>query len=74
MDCGHSDIKLRVAVPKPTTKRVIVVGTAQAEITPGKDSKRVGPILYHSIPKGTRTIEITVEKEEGTRLNEIIFR
>ncbi len=74
MDCSHIDIKLRVAVPKPSTRRVIVVGTAKAEISPGKESKRVGPILYHSIPKGSRTIEITVEKEKGARLNEIIFR
>ena len=74
IDCGISDIKLKLAVPKPTTKRVIVVGTAKAEISPGKDSKKSGPILYHSIPKGTRTIEIRVRKEEGTRLNEIIFR
>ncbi len=74
VDCGHSNIKLRVAVPKATTRRVIIVGTAKVEISPGKDTKRTGPILYHKIPKGTRTIEITVEKEEGTRLNEIIFR
>ena len=74
VDCGHSDIKLRVAVPKPSTKRVIVVGTAEVEVSPGKEGKRVGPILYHSIPKGTRTIEISVKKEAGKRLNEIIFR
>ena len=74
IDCGHSNIKLRVAVPKPTTRRVILVGTAEAKVTPGKNGKRVGPILYHSIPKGTRTIEISIKKEEGARLNEIIFR
>lgn len=74
IDCSHSNIKLRVAVPSASTKKVIVVGTAKAEISPGKDGKRVGPILYHSIPKGTRTIEISVQKEAGSRLNEIIFR
>ena len=74
IDCGSNDIKLQLAVPKPSTKRVILVGTANASVSPGKDGKRVGPILHHTIPKGTRTITITIKKEEGTRLNEIIFR
>lgn len=74
IDCGYSNIKLKIAVPKPSCRRIIVIGTANARISPGKEVKRSGPVLYHLIPKKTRTIEISVDKEEGTRLNEIIFR
>ncbi len=74
IDCGHEHLKLRMAVPSSHTKRVIVVGTAEAEVSPGKTTKRSNGALYHSIPKGTRTIEISVKKDAGTRLNEIIFR
>lgn len=74
IDCGYDNIKFRVGVPNPSCRRVIVIGTAKAVISPGKEIKRSGPVLYHRIPKGTKTIEVTVDKEAGTRLNEIIFR
>ena len=74
VDCSHSDIRFNMGVPSPSTKQVILVGTAEAEITPGKTEKRSGGVLYHSLPKGTRTISISVKKETSARLNEIIFR
>ena len=60
--------------PTTSTRQVILVGTADAEITPSKTEKRSGGVCYHNLPKGTRTIEISIKKEDGTRLNEIIFR
>ena len=63
-----------MGVPSTSTRQVILVGTAEAEITPGKADRSSGGVLYHNIPKGTRTIEISVKKEDGARLNEIIFR
>ena len=74
VDCSISDIRFKLGVPSGSTRQVILVGTAEAEITPGQTDKRSGGVLYHSIPKGTRTIEISVKKESGARLNEVIFR
>ena len=74
VDCSHSTIRFKMGVPSTSTRQVILVGTAEAEITPGQTEKRSAGVLYHSIPKGTRTIEISVKKESDARLNEIIFR
>ena len=74
VDCSLNALKFNMGVPAASTRQVILVGTAEAEITPGKLIKRSGGALYHSIPKGTRSIEISVKKEAGARLNEIIFR
>ena len=74
VDCSHSALRFNLGVPSTSTKQVILVGTAEAEISPGKTEKRSGGVLYHNLPKGTRTIEISVKKGAGARLNEIIFR
>ena len=74
VDCSLNDLKFKMGVPSAAIRQVILVGTAKAEITPGKLMKRSGGALYHSIPKGTRSIEISVKQEDGARLNEIIFR
>ena len=74
VDCSHGPLKFTMAVPSPSHKQVILVGTAEAEITPGKLIKNSDGMLYHSIPKGTGSIEISVKQEKGARLNEIIFR
>ena len=74
VDCSLSTIRFKMGVPSTSTRQVILVGTAEAEITPGKADRISGGVLYHNIPKGTRTIEISVKKEDGARLNEIIFR
>lgn len=74
VDCSHSALRFNLGVPSSSAKQVILVGTAEAEISPGKSERRSGGVLYHSLPKGTHTIEISVKKETGARLNEIIFR
>ena len=74
VDCSHNPLKFTMAVPTPAHKQVILVGTAEAEITPGKVIKNTNGMLYHSIPKGTDSIEISVKQKKGARLNEIIFR
>ena len=74
VDCSHSSVRFQMGVPSTSTRQVILVGTAEAEISPGKTEKRSGGVLYHNLPKGTRTIQISVKKEDGARLNEIIFR
>lgn len=74
VDCSHSALRFNLGVPSTSTTQVILVGTAEAEISPGKTEKRSGGVLYHNLPKGTRTIEISVKKGAGARLNEIIFR
>ncbi len=74
VDCSHNPLKFTMAVPTPAHKQVILVGTAEAEITPGKVIKNTNGMLYHSIPKGTDSIEISVKQKKGSRLNEIIFR
>ena len=63
-----------MAVSSPSHKQLILVGTAEAESTPGKLIKKSGGMLYHSIPKGTESIEISLKQEKGAYLNEIIFR
>ncbi len=63
-----------MAVPSPAHTQVILVGNIEAEITPGKLIKNSGCLLYHSIPKGTGSIEISVKQEKNARLSEIIFR
>ena len=72
VDCSRSQ-KVRLAVPSESVRQVILVGTAIAEISPGKAGKSGGGLHYHSIPKGTGSIEITIKKQEGERLNEVIF-
>jgi hypothetical protein len=74
VDCSHNPLKFTMAVPAASHKQVILVGTAEAEITPGKLIKNTNGMLYHSIPKGTDSVEISVKQEKGARLNEIIFR
>lgn len=74
VDCSLRPLKFTMAVPSPSHKQVILVGRAEAEITPGKLIKNSGGMLSYSIPKGTGSIEISVKQEKGTRLNEIIFR
>lgn len=74
VDCSHSPLKFTMAVSSPSHKQLILVGTAEAEITPGKLIKKSGGMLYHSIPKGTESIEISLKQEKGAYLNEIIFR
>lgn len=74
VDCSHSALRFNLGVPSTSTTQVILVGTAEAEISPGKTEKRSGGVLYHNLPKGSRTIEISVKKGAGARLNEIIFR
>ena len=74
VDCSHGPLKFTMAVPSPSHKQVILVGTAEAEITPGKLIKNSHGMLYHSIPKSTGSIEISVKQKKGARLNEIIFR
>ena len=70
---GIRSQKVRLAVPSDSVRQVILVGTAKAEISPGKAGKSGGGLHYHSIPKGTGSIEITIKKQEGERLNEVIF-
>ena len=72
VDCSRNQ-KVRLAVPSESVRQVILVGTAKAAISPGKTSKSAAGLLYHSIPKGTGSIEISVKKQKGERLNEVIF-
>lgn len=74
VDCSLRPLKFTMSVPSPSHNQVILVGNIEAEITPGKLIKNSGGLLYHSIPKGTGSIEISLKQEKGARLSEIIFR
>lgn len=72
VDCSYH-VRVRIGVPSSSHRQVILVGTAEAEITPGKATKTGGGLHYYSIPKGTKSIEISIRKQPGSRLNEVIF-